>query len=62
MNTEEIATALCAEWIRDERQYRAQVDEARRAGTPCSGMLAHADQLAICRRALQEKFELVKTT
>lgn len=51
--------ALCVKWIADERQYRSQVDEARKAGTPHSGMLAHADQLAECRRQLQEAAHLV---
>lgn len=55
----EIAEKLCTQWIKDERQYRAQVSEARAAGTPWSAMMAHADQLSECRRALQVVFGLV---
>ena len=55
----QIAEKLVYKWIASERQYRSQVAEARKAGTPCAGMLAHADQLAECRRELQAAFELV---
>jgi len=55
----EAAEKLALKWIASERQYRSQVAEARKAGTPCAGMLAHADQLAECRRELQVAFALV---
>jgi hypothetical protein len=55
----QIAEKLVQKWTANERQYRSQVAEARKAGTPCAGMLAHADQLAECRRELQAAFELV---
>ena len=57
--TDEQATSLCNRWIAAERQYRAQVTEARAAGTPCAAMLAHADQLAECRRELQRAASFV---
>ena len=59
MEYKEIAEKLVQKWTANERQYRSQVAEARKAGTPCAGMLAHADQLAECRRELQAAFELV---
>jgi len=52
----QIVEKLAQKWIASERQYRSQVAEARKAGTPCAGMLAHADQLAECRRELQVAF------
>jgi len=52
----QIAEKLVQKWTANERQYRSQVAEARKAGTPCAGMLAHADQLAECRRELQVAF------
>ena len=51
--------ALAGKWIADEKQYREQVEQAMSAGTPFAGMMAHADQLAECRRALQEAASLV---
>lgn len=51
---------LVEKWIRDEKQYRDQVAEARKVNTPWVGMMAHADQLAACRREAQEAFWLVK--
>lgn len=54
-----VAQQLVQQWIKDERQYRAQVQEAREKGTPWAGMLAHADQLSACRRAVQVAFGLV---
>lgn len=50
---------LCNRWITEEQQYRSQVAEAREKGTPYSAMMAHADQLAACRRQLQEAAQLV---
>ena len=52
----QIAEKLVQKWTANERQYRSQVAEARKAGTACAGMLAHADQLAECRRELQAAF------
>ena len=55
----EIAEKLATKWIAAERQYRDQVREAMTAGTPFTGMAAHADQLRECRRELQTAFGLV---
>ena len=49
---------LVVKWAKDERQYRAQVAEAMKAGTPFQAMAAHADQLRECRRELQRAFGL----
>ena len=59
MEYKQIAEKLVQKWTSNERQYRSQVEEARKAGTACAGMLAHADQLAECRRELQVAFALV---
>lgn len=53
------AEQLTEKWIKDERQYRSQVKEAREKGSTWQAKLAHADQLSECRRALQEAFGLV---
>lgn len=55
-----IAEALVTRWIQHERRYREQVAAARMAGTPCAGMMAHADQLSECRRELQTAYGLRK--
>lgn len=51
---------LIEKWIKDETKYRSQVAEAMQAETPFAGMLAHADQLQECRRALQVAAGIVK--
>lgn len=57
----DILHALVGEWIKDERQYRAQVTESRAKGLPYACMMGHADGLRHARHAIQHRLGLVAT-
>lgn len=45
---------LIARWEKDAKQYRAQIEEARKAGTPFDQMLATATTLEQCAKDLRK--------